>query len=151
MECGLRALVLLTASSPVGCDLQRLTFFDYLLVHSGDVPGGPASIHPATPLRSGEALVRRHWIEHGLRLMLSRELIEPGFSPNGITYQSTTLSAPFLGYLEQQYTRLLRERAAWVIAEFGPYTDAALVTFFQTHLDRWGGEFIFEGLNEDEL
>ena len=96
IECGLRALVLLAASGPAPCDLQRLTFFDYLLVHSGDVPGGPPSIHPPTPLRSGEALVRRQWIEKGLRLMLSRELIQPMFSETGIAYVATSLCRPFL-------------------------------------------------------
>jgi hypothetical protein len=80
LECGLRALALLAAAQPAACDLQRLVFYDYLLVHSGDVPAGPDSIHPPTPLRSGEALVRRHWIERGLLLMISRELIIRTFS-----------------------------------------------------------------------
>ena len=150
IECGLRALVLLAASGTVPRDLQRLTFFDYLLVHSGDVPGGPPSIHPPTPLRSGEALVRRQWIEQGLRLMLSRELIEPIFSEAGIAYVATPLCRPFLDYMEQQYTKQLQERAGWVIAAFGTYDDATLLRFFQSHLDRWSGEFITEGLIEEE-
>ena len=41
LECGLRTLTLLAASQPSACDLQRLIFYDYLLIHSGDVPGGP--------------------------------------------------------------------------------------------------------------
>ena len=75
LECGLRSLALLAAAGPTAYDLQRLVFYDYLLVHSADVPGGPESIHPPTPLRSGEALVRRHWVERGLLLMISRELV----------------------------------------------------------------------------
>ena len=150
LECGLRTLVLLAAAGPSACDLQRLIFYDYVLVHSGDVPGGPASIHPATPLRSGEALVRRHWIERGLLLMISRELVVRSFSEKGITYEASPLSATFLGYMQQPYTKKLQERAQWVISTFGKYSDHQLVEFFKENLDRWGGEFIREELLEDE-
>jgi hypothetical protein len=151
LECGLRALVLLAAADPASCDLQRLVFYDYLLVHSGDVPEGPDSIHPATPLRSGEALVRRHWIEHGLLLMISRELVTRTFSTQGIMYQASPLTASFLGYMEEQYTKKLQERARWVVARFGGYSDHELMEFFKANLDRWGGEFIREELVEDEV
>jgi hypothetical protein len=151
LECGLRALVLLVAARPATCDLQRLVFYDYLLVHSGDVPNGPDSIHPATPLRSGEALVRRHWIERGLLLMISRELVTRSFSERGIMYEASALTESFLGYMEEPYTRKLLDRASWVIATFGKYSDHQLVEFFKANLDRWGGEFIREELLEDEL
>lgn len=151
LECGLRALALLAAAQPQACDLQRLIFYDYLLVHSGDVTDGPESIHPPTPLRSGEALVRRHWIERGLLLMISRELITRRFSERGITYESSPITAAFLGYMEQPYTKKLQERARWVIARFGGYSDHQLVEFFKANLDRWGGEFIREDLLEEEL
>ena len=52
--------------------------------------------------------------------------------------------------MEQQYTKQLQERAEWVIAAFGSYDDATLLNFFQKHLDRWSGEFITEGLLEEE-
>ena len=150
LECGLRTLTLLAASRPSACDLQRLIFYDYLLVHSGDVPGGPDSIHPATPLRSGEALVRRHWIERGLLLMLSRELVVRKFSESGILYEASPLTESFIGYMEESYTKKLRERATWVISTFGNSSDYQLVEFFKANLNRWGGEFIREELLEDE-
>lgn len=150
LECGLRTLVLLAAAQPIACDLQRLVFYDYLLVNSGDVPNGPDSVHPATPLRSGEALVRRHWVERGLLLMISRELVSRFFSENGILYKASPLTSSFLAYMEQPYTRKLQERAAWVIATFGSYSDHQLVEFFRNNLDRWSGEFIREDLLEDD-
>jgi len=151
LECGLRALVLLAAAEPAACDLQRLIFYDYLLVHSGDVSDGPESIHPPTPLRSGEALVRRHWIERGLMLMISRELVVRNFTEQGIMYQASSLTTSFLRYMEQPYTRKLRDRAQWVIERFDEYSDQQLLDFFKANLDRWGGEFIHEELLEDEL
>jgi len=151
LECGLRTMVLLAASQPSVCDLQRLIFYDYLLVHSGDVLNGPESIHPPTPMRSGEALVRRHWIERGLMLMISRELVIRTFSVTGIMYHASPLAALFLGYMEQPYTTKLRDRAQWVIATFGDHSDQQLVDFFRKNLNRWGGEFIREELFEEEL
>ena len=58
IESGLRMLILLADAAPTGCDLQRLAIYDYLLVHSDDVTGGPPSLHPPSPFRSGELLVR---------------------------------------------------------------------------------------------
>jgi hypothetical protein len=150
LECGLRALTLLSASYPDPCDLQRLVFYDYLLVHSSDVPGGPPSIHPPTPLRSGEALVRRRWIESGLMLMASRELLTQTFSDSGIRYEASAITNAFLSYLEEPYSRQLRERATWVLMQFRSYSDAELVELFKKNLDRWSGEFIFEGIPEEE-
>ena len=151
LECGLRALALLEASGrDTACDLQRLVFFDYLLVHSGDVTDGPPSIHPATPLRSGEALVRRQWLERGLLLMLSRELIQRNFSDAGINYVASEITTAFLAYLEQPYTQQLRERAGWVVSQFGGYSTADLVSYFRENLDRWGGEFIYRESAEEE-
>lgn len=150
LECGLRSLALLAAAAPSSYDLQRLVFYDYLLVHSGDAPGGPESIHPNTPLHSGEALVRRHWVERGLLLMISRELANRTFSDAGIQYQSSPLTAAFLGYMEQPYTKQLQERADWVVKTFGSYSDQELAGFFKANLDRWGGEFIREELHEEE-
>jgi hypothetical protein len=37
-----------------------------------------------------------------------------------------------------------------VLRQFRPYSDAELVEFFKKNLDRWSGEFIFEGIPEEE-
>lgn len=48
VESGLRALVLLYSLFPTSASLQRLVVFDYLLIHSDDVPDGPEGLHPRT-------------------------------------------------------------------------------------------------------
>src|SRR3979411_2027900 len=72
LETGVRALAVLAEASPRALDLQELVYFDYLIVHSGDA-GGPTSLHPNTPLRNGELLVRRTIIEQGVLLMVSAD------------------------------------------------------------------------------
>ena len=144
VESGLRAITLLAAAEPKVCDLGRLVVYDYLLVHSGDVEGGPRSLHPATPHRSGELLVRRLTLQHGLVLMITRELAEICFGDEGIMYAASELTKPFLAYLESEYARDLVERAAWVVAEFGSCSNIDLASFALRHLNDWGGELISE-------
>lgn len=146
VESGLRALVLLTASSPRDCDLRRLVVYDYLLVHSDDVTGGPSSLHPRTPHRSGELLVRRKMLQEGLLLMISRELVATDYSDEGITFRATELTPGFLGYLRSDYARDLQNRARWVVGTFGSYTDESLTDYAMSHLSEWGGEFVNESL-----
>lgn len=142
VECGLRSLVLLDAAAPGGCDLARLVVYDYLLVHSADAPGGPDSLHPATPHRSGELLVRRELIRAGLRLMGSRELLTVEYDSGGVIYSATELTRPFLDHLQSEYAGQLRARATWVVAAFAAYTDEQIGAFAMSHLNDWGGELV---------
>lgn len=145
IECGLRSLVILEHAFPRYYDLQRLVFYDYLLVHSGDA-GGPKSIHPATPYRSGEVLVKRHILERGLLLMLSRKLVVREYDKTGIVYQASENATSFMDSLESRYVELLKERAVWVSSTFDEYRDKQLNRFFQDNLERWGSEFEREAL-----
>ncbi|MEI7825440.1 MAG: ABC-three component system middle component 2 [Chlorobiaceae bacterium] len=140
IECGLRCLVLLEHAFPIKYDLQRLVHYDYLLVHSGDA-GGPKSIHPATPYRSGEVLIKRQMLEHGLFLMMSRDLIVRQYDTSGIIYIASDIATPFLDNLQSRYVKQLKDRAAWVIKIFDAYDEKKLKKFFHKNLDRWGGEF----------
>jgi hypothetical protein len=141
IECGLRGLVLLLAASPDGLDLQRLVQYDYLLVHSGDVDGGPKSIHPAVRFRSGELLVRRQLVENGLALLHVRALIEKRHSAKGIYYFASESAGPFLDQLGASYTQELKARARWVLESFSEYSDLMLSKFMRANWDRWGSEF----------
>ena len=146
LESGLRALFLLTAlRRPV--DLQQLVVLDYLLVHSGDA-NGPESLHPATPHRAGEILVKRDVIHAGLRLMISRDLAAVEHGAEGVRYRATDLTGTFLTYFDGDYVARLRERAAWVAGAFGG-TIASLPSYVAEHLPQWGGEFGTEAAVRD--
>jgi hypothetical protein len=141
LENGLRALFILDAIAPDRCDLQRLIFYDYLLVHSGDVPAGPPSLHAAVPHRSGEWMVRRQLISSGIDLMFAKELLDKAYTTAGITFGASELTRPFLGHLASPYSSRLRDLATWVSSNFRSYPDDALRQFMADHLGRWGAEF----------
>lgn len=146
VEIGLRALVLLNEAFPTNFSLQRLVVFDYLVVHSDDVPGGPSGLHPKTPHRSGEMLVRRAVLEQGLLLYQSRGLLERLYTENGVMYAATERSASFLDVLDSEYLSGLRERAAWLILKFSELDDAQLTQDTSRHIGEWGAEFALESV-----
>jgi hypothetical protein len=141
LEYGLRLLFVLDAANPEEPDLQRLISYDYLLVHSGDIEGGPPSLHPAVPFRGTELLIKRDLVRSGLDLMFARELVEKRLTGDGIVYRGSQLTRAFLALLKTPYAANVRARAQWVIESFSPMTDEALNLFMSGNIGRWGAEF----------
>jgi hypothetical protein len=152
VEIGLRALCVLTAAFPIPHSVQRLTVLDYLVVHSDDVPDGPAGLHPKTPYRGGEILARRGVLQEGLLLYQSRGLVERRFADDGVFYVATDRSAGFLDSMDASYVEDLRDRAAWVLDDLGVLNDAALGAFVSESIGEWGAEFTMQSVlrGEDE-
>jgi hypothetical protein len=140
LEAGLRAVAILGSAHPRSFDLQRLVAFDYLLVHTGDI-GGPASLHPPTPLQSAELLVRRKLIERALLLMMSRDLVEREFVFDGIRYRAGENAVPFLSSLASDYLRELIKRAAWLVRELGDKNEADFRAVMRRFFEKWVEEF----------
>lgn len=149
-EVGFRSIVLLAELYPGVADLQRLVFFDYLLIHSGDVDG-PPSLHPPTPYRSQEYTVRRDIMREGLLLMAGRGVVDIAVNPRGIEYTATETTIPFLDRLVEPYKKALVERAEWVVSKFGGHTVPELTALFSSNVGRWGSEFMFMRDFSDEL
>ena len=146
VEIGLRALCVLTTAFPAAYTLQRLVVFDYFLVHSDDIEGGPEGLHPRTPHRGGEILVRRGVIQDGLTLYESRGLIERVYKDGGIFFAATDKSADFLDTLSTEYLKGLRERADWVVDSFGLLAYAELDAMVRDRIGTWGAEFSMESV-----
>jgi hypothetical protein len=146
LEIGLRVLYLLSELQPNGCDLQRLVYYDYILVHSSDVPDGPKSIHPKIPHRSTEILVKREILKRGLTLMHSKQLVDSIFDSNGITYKATKYTEKFLEYNKSEYANKLKIISSWLVKKFQTYSDESLSLFIKNNMDVWGGEFSKESL-----
>ncbi len=146
VEIGLRALCVLTTAFPTAYALQRLVVFDYFLVHSDDIEGGPEGLHPRTPHRGGEILVRRGVLQEGLTLYESRGLVERIYRDGGIFFAATDKSADFLDTLSTDYLKGLRERADWIVDSFGPLADGELDAMVRERIGTWGAEFLMESV-----
>lgn len=141
VEVGLRALVLLVEASPNALDLQQLVTLDYFLVHSGDVYGGPDSLHAPSPLRSGEVTVRRELLTKGLNLYQLRGLVAQTASAAGFAYAAEEGAGSFLDAFRSGYVENLRSRAEWVIERFGLLEYGDLHQTLETSLSKWKWEF----------
>jgi hypothetical protein len=152
LEIGLRALVVLNEAYPLEYSLQRLVVLDYLIVHSDDIPDGPEGLHPKTPHRNNELLVRRKVLNEGLHLYQSRGLISQRFQSEGIYFGATESSSSFLDVLQSEYVIGLRQRAQWARVRFGADSDEVLTALVRDQIGNWGAEFTLESVlwNEEQ-
>lgn len=141
LECGLRLLFVLAACRPSPCDLQRLISYDYLLVHSGDVESGPASLHPAVPDRGSEWVVKRELVQTGMDLMFARELVTKQLTADGIAYVGSEMTTAFIGLLKTPYAAGIQKRAGWIVDTFGARSDDDVQAFMAERVGTWGTEF----------
>jgi hypothetical protein len=140
LETGVRAVVVLDAVFPRHFDLAHLTWFDHLVVHTADI-GGPTSLHPDIPQRTGELLVRRRLVEEGLNLMRRVHLVDAHVTDRGILYQAREQASAFTDSLRTGYARALKERASWLADYLTRVSDEDLEALIAQRIDRWAVEF----------
>lgn len=140
LEAGLRAVAVLGAAFPKAFDIQRMTAFDYLLVHTSQL-GGPADLHPDSPIRAPATQVRRRVVQDGIYLMMTRDLIVREANDHGIVYQAGEVAATFLDSLQAPYLREMCDRAGWLVRHFAHHTDQEFDALMRRFFDQWLIEF----------
>lgn len=140
LEAGVRAVAILGYAYPDHYDVQRLTAFDYLLVRTGQL-GGPADLHPATPISTPATEVRRKVVQDALYLMLTRDLISRHIDDRGITYCAGEAAAMFLDSLRTPYLMDLKIRANWLVEHLANYDDEAFDQLMRRFFNTWVVEF----------
>ena len=150
VEIGMRAAMVLANAYPERLDLNRLVILDYIVVHSGDIPDGPPSLHPPTPLRAGEVSVRRGLLENGLHLLAMKGLVIRHLDESGITYSAQSEITAFLDALSSGYAHAVRDRAEWAVQRLNRLTDIQVRELFEESIGRWKTEFVAEEAQEDD-
>lgn len=151
VEIGMRTAMILANAYPERIDLNRLVILDFIVVHSGDIPNGPPSLHPPTPLRAGEVTVRRGLLENGLHLLAMKGLIVRHLDDSGITYSAKSEITEFLDALSSVYAQSVRDRAEWAVRRLNRLTDHQIQKLFEETIGRWKTEFIVEEGMEEAL
>jgi hypothetical protein len=140
LETGVRSVVILDAAFPRAFDLSQLTWLDHLVVHTADI-GGPDSLHPDIPQRTGELLVRRRLVEDGLSLMRRLHLVDSNTTTDGIVYSAREEASAFVESLRSVYARELRQRAAWLAQYLAKTSRDDLAKLISERIGRWAVEF----------
>jgi hypothetical protein len=141
LETGVRATVILDAVYPRAFDLAHVTWLDHLVVHTADI-GGPPSLHPDIPQRTGELLVRRRLVEDGLNMMRRLHLIEASIAEQGIFYHASEEATAFSDSLRSPYSKALKDRAKWLALNFlSDRTDEQIEQLINERIGLWSVEF----------
>ena len=125
LEIGVRVSTLLTAAFPSHLDIARLVLLDHALLHTVDL-GGPPSLHPELPLRSGELGMKRSLISNGVEFACRVGLAEVFTTANGIEFLASESAPGFLALLKANYYGELLQRARWVCDTFSDTSDQQL-------------------------
>lgn len=144
LEIGLRILFIFNNTKKQFFDKQRLIYYNYLLVHSSDIPNSPPSLHPALPNHTCEIFVGGDLISNGLGLLLAKDLLCVKYEKSGIKYKSNGRTKPFTHYFASDYAKEINERAEWVCKTFDEYSDQKLTQFMKEKQGTWGSEFSAE-------
>lgn len=139
LETGLRAVIVLDACFPRTLDATKLTWLDHLVVHTADV-GGPRSLHPNIPQRTGELLIRRRLVEEGLQLMRKLHMVAVLADADGICFQATEGAAPFVEGLKTDYATQLKICARW-ITEYFIKNEENFSLMIEDKVGKWAVEF----------
>lgn len=140
LETGVRAVVVLNAAHPGAFDLSQLTWFDHLVVHTGDIGERP-SLHPDLPHRSGELFVRRPVIEASLALMRRLHLVEVVVGERGFLYRASDEAYPFVELMRSPYARALKDRARWLAENVCNLDADSIERLVAEKIGRWNVEF----------
>jgi hypothetical protein len=140
LETGVRTVVVLDAIYPRTFDIAHLTWCDHLVVHTADI-GGPSSLHPDIPQRTGELLVRRRLVEDGINLMRRLHMIDSEVSDKGIQFRASEEASAFVESLRTDYAATLKERARWLALYLAHVTDDDLAALIAARIGRWAVEF----------
>lgn len=143
LETGIRALVVLEAFYPRHCDLMEMTWFDHLIVHTGDIDGQdvPESLHPDLPNRTGELMVRRQLVERSLRMMQQMHLIDVFETESGIEFCASEEAPSYVDLLQAPYSLALKERARWMADHFAQQESVEIRKLIGGRVGRWTAEF----------
>jgi len=140
IELALRTLYLLKHSNK-DLDLQRILYYNYLMVHSSDISGGPISLHPDLPNRSCEIIVLREKFKEAIQMLISKEIIGVKYKKKGVYYTKNEKTLNFLNYFESDYSKNIDKIAKWTCDYFGKEKDVKISQFINNNLSKWGEEF----------
>lgn len=140
LEVGVRVLMLLSEAFPAHLDLNELVLLDHGLLHSADI-GGPESLHPPLPIRSGEFGVKRRAIDRGLAVVVRAGLAQIDLAADGIRFRASEGAEGFLALLATSYAGALHDRASWVVEHYGGLDEETLRQEMREAFAHWTEEF----------
>lgn len=134
IEISLRILILLNIDINNEYNLEKLTYFDYLMIHSGDIDNAPDSILPNSPYRFFEFHVNKENILQSVEFLWRKGLVDINYNANGIFYRANRLTNLFVKTLHSELSEQLKYTASWIVNNFYKYSESDLKELFYSKL-----------------
>lgn len=139
LEMAIRLLCILRENTK-SMNSERLIAYDYFCMFPADADSTRMNLHPATSYRSCSFIGENRTINSSLHLLLTKNLIKHEITDSQTLYYLTELGKVFIDSIDTKYMVRLRESVKWVCLFFGDYTNDALNSFVQTHVENWNIE-----------
>ena len=132
-EIGLRIMFILDELKPEKVDLDRLNYFDYLMLYMNDGEMQMNSLHPEYPMMLVELFAKKELLKRSLLYIGSKSLITIECSANGINYSGNINTNWFLDSLvDEEYSQELIKRAKIIKEKFNVYKSSELKELIET-------------------
>ncbi|EDT73871.1 ABC-three component system middle component 2 [Clostridium butyricum] len=126
-EVGLRMMLLLNILKPEKIDLDRINYFDYLMLYMNDEKIQINSLHPEYPMMLIELFTKKELLKESLLYVGSKSLISIECSHKGISYSANSNTEWFLDCLmDDKYAKELIKRAEVIKDKFNFYQNSEL-------------------------
>lgn len=149
-EVGVRILFILSLCNK-RMSSQRIMYYDYFILHLYDIDSVYDSLHPDNPNHSSEIAVKRDIINRGLKLMISKGLLDIKYTKTGIYYQKNSITDPFLQMFKNGYVDKLKQNISVVNERFDKYSDGQIYKYIDRSIGSWYGEFEKEHFSGGEI
>jgi hypothetical protein len=117
IELATRASFILTCFSERSLDLDRLVFFDYVLLYAKEF-GGPIDIHTDLPNKVAEIIRRRELFPAALKLFISKGLLSSEVNGEGIFFKASEATPQYVSCLKSEYFKNLWTNLLWLEENF---------------------------------
>ncbi|KTD85682.1 hypothetical protein UQ64_19515 [Paenibacillus etheri] len=116
-------------------------YYDYFILHLGDIDNEYISLHPDNPNHSSEIAIRRNIINNGLTLLVSKGLLDIKYTKSGIYYKKNQITDPFVKLFSNGYVEHLKRNISVVNEKFSDFSDVQIYKYINKNIGSWKGEF----------
>ncbi|MYM80790.1 MULTISPECIES: ABC-three component system middle component 2 [Duganella] len=117
IELATRSSFILACLADRVLDIDRLVFFDYVLLYAKEF-GGPINVHTDLPNKIAELIYRRESLPAALKLFLSRGIISSEINSTGIYFKANEETAQYIGCLKSEYYKDIWTNLLWLESNY---------------------------------
>lgn len=113
IEIGTRISFLLHYFNKKNLDLDKLVFFDFILVYAKEY-NGPVNIHPVLPNHIAEITYKKEIFPSALKLFMQKGLISLDMTVDGFFYKPTENTSHYITCLKSNYYKKICKNLDWI-------------------------------------